>query len=594
MQSKQNQAIGLSDSDEINLSEYVTVVQDGWRLIAGVAAAFMLIGVLYAFLATPIYRADAMVQIEDGSSAANDALGQLASIFDTKQTAAAEIELIRSRLVIGQVVQTMHLDISAAPRYFPLFGAMFTRRADPQTLATPWLGLRQFAWGGEQIAVSQFDVPQDYYDRKFTLIASQDGTYQLKSDDGAPVINGRVGRLARAGSGKSEFVLRVDRLIARAGTQFVLRRASTLDTIDKLQGQLTISEKAKLSGIVGVALDGADSQRIAEIINTVVTAYVQQNIDRKSAQAEHTLEFLDQQLPVLRKQLDEAEDRYNTFRNQHGTVDLTEESRLLLQQIVDGKTGLAELERQRIEMTQRFTSSHPAVLAINSQIAALQTQLAEFGKRVSTLPDTEQSALRLLRDVRVNTQLYTNLLNNAQQLRILKAGQTGSVRVVDYAVAPIEPVKPKRTLVIVAALLLGLVTGVATVLARRSLFGGVEDSEEIERALNLPVYATIPHSETQARSRDTSDRSPKNVSHVLAAIAPNDVAIEGIRSLSTALQFGFFGTSNNILVITGPSPGIGKSFTAVNLAAVLAASGRRVLLVDGDMRRGDVHRQVGS
>ena len=593
IQSKQSKTIELSESDEVHLSEYINIVRDGWRVVAAIAGAFLVIGILYAFLATPIYRADAMIQIEDGTSSANDALGQLASLFDTKQTAAAEIELMRSRLVIGQVVQKMHLDISARPQYFPLFGAAVARSAGATAPAAPWFGLSRFAWGGEQIAVSRFDVPEESYDKKFTLIASQNGTYQLKSDDGQIVVSGRVGALSRGGAAQNAIALQVDSMVARPGTQFDLRRASTLDTINKLEQRLTIVEKTKQSGIVGVTVDGADRRSITEIVNAVAAAYVQQNINRKSAQAEHTLGFLEEQLPVLRKQLDEAEDRYNTFRNQNGTVDLTEESRLLLQQIVDNKTKLIELEQQRIEMAQRFTRSHPTVIALDSQIASLGGQQAQLGKRVGALPDTEQSALRLLRDVRVNTQLYTNLLNNAQQLRILKAGQTGSVRVVDYAVDQIEPVKPKRPLVIALALLLGLVAGVTTTFARNALFGGVEDSEEIERVLGLPVYATIPHSDAQVRTEEENRHSPKSTRQVLAASAPNDIAIEGIRSLSTSLQFGLLETANNIIAITGPSPGVGKSFTSINLAAVLAASGQRVLLIDGDMRRGDVHRQCG-
>jgi tyrosine-protein kinase Etk/Wzc len=386
--------------------------------------------------------------------------------------------------------------------------------------------------------------------------------------------------------------LQVARLVARPGTQFILRRASTLGTIDQLQNALVIAEKTKQSGVIGVTLDGADSKRIAEIINTIAAAYVQQNIDRKSAEAEHTLAFLDQQLPQLRKQLDEAEDRYNEFRNRKGTVDLTEESRLLLQQIVDNKTKLVDLQQQRIEMTQRFSESHPAVVALSSQIASLQAQQEQFNKHVMTLPDTEQSALRLLRDVRVDTELYTNLLDSAQQLRIVKAGQVGNVRVVDYAVAEDSPVKPKRVVVVALAAALGLIAGTAAAFVKRALFGGIEHSEEIEQALGLPVYATVPHSEAQVRLNHGIRRGSGG-QHVLASSASHDVAIEGIRSLRTALQFGLLDVSNNVLVITGPRPEVGKSFMSVNLAAVLASGGKRVMLIDADMRRGDLHGYFG-
>lgn len=588
----QNRFIDPSNGDEMHLSDYLSVIAESWKLIVAIAATVLIIGTLYAFIARPVYRADAMIQVEDSANSTKDALGELASIFDTKQTADAEIELIRSRLVVGQTVHSLHLDISAQPRYFPLIGAALARRAGANELAPPLFGFGRFAWGGEKIEVSLFNVPRDRYDARYTLVARGGDKFDLVDPDGDVVLHGQVGSVAQGSEPVGPVELQVTHLEARPGTQFILTRASALLTIDQLQDALVIAEKTKQSGVIGVSLDGADSKRTTEIINTIAAAYVQQNIDRKSAEAEHTLSFLDQQLPQLRKQLDQAEDRYNAFRNQKGTVDLSEESRLLLQQIVDSKTKLIDMQQQQIEMAQRFTPSHPGVVGLDAQIASLEAQQAQLNKRVSTLPDTEQSALRLLRDVRVNTELYTNLLDSAQQLRIVKAGQVGNVRVVDYAVAGEVPVKPKRVLVIVLAGLLGLVAGTVAAFVKNALFGGVENSEEIEQVLGLPVYAAVPHSETQVRLRQGMRRG-RTGHHVLASIASHDVAIEGIRSLRTALQFGLLDAANNVIVITGPRPEVGKSFMSVNLAAVLASGGKRVLLIDADMRRGDVHSYFG-
>jgi tyrosine-protein kinase Etk/Wzc len=188
--------------------------------------------------------------------------------------------------------------------------------------------------------------------------------------------------------------------------------------------------------------------------------------------------------------------------------------------------------------------------------------------------------------------LYTNLLDSAQQLRIVKAGEVGNVRVVDYAVAEDLPVRPKRPLVIALAAVLGLIVGTVAAFVKSALFGGVEHSEQIEQALGLPVYATVPHSETQVRLQQNMRRG-RGGHHVLAAIASEDVAIEGIRSLRTALQFGLLDVTNNVIVVTGPRPEVGKSFMSVNLSAVLASGGKRVLLIDADMRRGDVHSYFG-
>lgn len=584
--------IDTQDSDEIHLSDYVAVVAENWKLISAIAAFVLLLGIVYAFVARPAYRADVMIQVEDSANSTQNALGELASIFDTKQTADAEIELIRSRLVVGHTVEALHLDISAQPRYVPVVGAMLVRLSGSQKLASPWFGLTRFAWGGEKIEVSRFDVPKERYGAKFKLIAGDGGHYELVNPEGDVVLKGAVGQVEHGVDQYGSMELMVDSLRARPNTEFVLSRVSTQATIKRLQGSLVIAEKTKQSGVIGASLDGPDNARTAKILNTIASTYVQQNIDRKSAEAEHTLVFLDQQLPQLRKQLDQSEDKYNNFRNKKGTVDLTEESRLLLQQIVEGKTKLIDLEQQRVEMAQRFTGEHPAVAGLTAQIATLNAQQDRLNKRVLTLPDTEQSALRLLRDVRVNTELYTNLLDSAQQLRIVKAGQVGNVRVVDFAVVADEPVKPKRSLVIVLAGLLGLVIGTVTAFARHALFGGLKHSDEIEKAIDLPVYATIPHSQAQVNLQQAMDRGLPGP-HVLASLETEDLATEGIRSLRTALQFGLLDASNNVIVITGPRPNVGKSFVSVNLSAVIASSGNRVLLIDADMRRGNIHSYLG-
>lgn len=589
----ENRYIESSDDEEIHFAEYLAVVLENWRMIAIVAFVVLVLGTIYAFLGTPSYRADALIQVEDSAGVANDALGELASLFDTKATAAGEIELIRSRLVVGETVRRLHLDITAEPRHFPLIGAWLARRAGDESLALPLLGLNSFAWGGEKINVSKFEVPTDLYKKKFSLVTKKDQSFDLLDPNDDFVLHGKLGVLASGKTSDGGAVsVKVDTLVAGLGTRFVLTRASTQFTINKLQDDITVLEKTKQSDVIGASLDGRDPAITAATVNMIAQLYVRQNVDRKSAEAEHTLAFLDQQLPQLRAELDAAEERYNAFRNKKGTVDLSAESKLLLQQIVDSKTRLIELQQQKSDLVQRFTESHPSVVGLNLQISALEKQQEDLSSHVSSLPDMEQAALRLLRDVRVDTELYTNLLNSAQQLKIVKASQVGNVRVVDYAVAAEEPVWPKKPLVIALSLVLGVALGTMAAFARKALFGGVEHSEEIESSLGIPVYAIVPHSEQQLRLQ-RAVRMGKGGRHVLADRAPDDVAIESIRSLRTALQFALLDASNNIVMVTGPRPEVGKSFMSVNLAAVLASAGQKVLLVDADMRRGDANAYFG-
>ncbi len=576
--------------DEIHPSAYLATLIENWRLIAAIALVGMLIGVFYIFTTLPVYQADAIVQVEDNANSTKDALGELATIFDTKQTAAAEIEILRSRLVVGQAVDALHLDINVQPRYFPLIGAFWARHAGE--VAPAPFGLRHFAWGGEQIEVSQFVVPDVDRNVPFTLVSRGGGEYDLLASDGTHVLSGKAGVLAKGRDAEGPVDLLVDRLVGRPDTQFIVQRGSTLQAVSQLQKTLSIGEQTKQSGIIGITLEGSNRKLAANIVNAIARAYVQQNIDRKSAEAERTLKFLDQQLPKLRDELDHAEDRYKDFRNSKGTVDLTEESRLLLGQIVDAKSKLLDLQQQRAALLQRFAPTHPAVVSLDGQIGVLQQQLAELDKGVARLPETEQSALRLLRDVEVDTELYTNLLDSAQQLRIVKAGQVGNVRVIDYAVLPELPIKPRRSFVLAFAVVGGLMVGILAAFAKKAFFGGVEHSDEIERVLGVPVYAIVPRSDAQVRIKRLVDGTNSGM-HVLAASTPADPAVEGVRSLRTALRFGMLEASNNVLVITGPRPEVGKSFFSANLAVILAAGGQRVLLIDGDMRRGDLHLHFG-
>lgn len=586
--------------DELRLSDYLQGIVANWRLIAAIALAATALGLAYALMASPLYKADAIIQVEQAANADNGAANPRAQIeplsrmFETKATTAAQIELLKSRLVTEATVRNLRLDIAAEPHTPPIVGNLLTALTTGKFgfAMPPFMDLAGFAWGNEKIDVSRLDTPRALYGKAFTLTSGPDGTFTLSDPDGIAIASGRVGDDVTGATAAGPVRLHVVRLTGRPGTRFDLTRSSTLDTVERLQKQLSVKETALQSGVIALTLQGANPALTAAVVNGIARQFIKQDVDRRSAEAEHTLAFLDQQLPQLRHELDAAEQRYNTFRNNHGTVDLSEESRLLLQQIVDTKTKLADLQRQRADLSQRFTASHPAVAALDAQIAQLQSAQSQMTKDVAALPGTEQTALRLLRDVRVDTELYTNMLNSAQQLRVAKAGQIGNVRVVDFAETPDKPVWPKRGIVILIAFGGGLVVGILAAFVRKSLYGGVERADEIESVLGVPVFAVVPRSGLQLRLQQNVMMRREGL-HVLAAQSPQDIAVEGVRSLRTSLQLSLDQARNNVVMLTGSRPDAGKSFLSVNLAALVASAGKRVLVIDGDMRRGEVHSHFG-
>jgi tyrosine-protein kinase Etk/Wzc len=142
------------------------------------------------------------------------------------------------------------------------------------------------------------------------------------------------------------------------------------------------------------------------------------------------------------------------------------------------------------------------------------------------------------------------------------------------------------------ALLLGLLGGVGLAFARRALDQGVEDPDQLERASGIPVFVSVPFSKVEAARATTSASSASTVP-LLAASAPRDLAVESLRSLRTALQFALVEAGTQVVAVGGPAPGVGKSFVTANLGHLLAEAGKRVVIVDADIRRGTLHKLLG-
>ncbi|MCW1266952.1 polysaccharide biosynthesis tyrosine autokinase, partial [Acinetobacter baumannii] len=358
--------------------------------------------------------------------------------------------------------------------------------------------------------------------------------------------------------------------------------------VNALSTNYSVAERGKLTGVLGLNYQGQDKEHITKVLNAILATYSAQNIERRSAESAQTLKFLDEQLPDLKKQLDDAERQFNKFRQQYNTVDVTKESELYLTQSITLETKKAELEQKQAEMAAKYTAEHPAMREINGQLAAINKQIGELNSTLKQLPDVQRQYLQLYREVEVKTQLYTALLNSYQQLRIAKAGEIGNVRIVDTAVEPVEPIKPKKLLVLILSVFVGGFIGALIALLRNMLRTGIKDSGQIENEMDLPVYATVPRSPIQ-ESRIKILKKKKSIP-ILAVKNSDDIAIESLRSIRTAIHFALANAKNNIIMIAGPSPEVGKLFISTNLATIFAQGNKRVLLIDADMRRGYMHK----
>ncbi|MDN2481483.1 polysaccharide biosynthesis tyrosine autokinase [Vibrio agarivorans] len=559
--------------DEIDLGRLFSHLLDHWWFILILTVSFTAIGGIYAWVLTPIYKADSLIHVEQRSSGVSSLVSDgFGDMFHFDSSATTEVEILKSRMVLGKTVDKLGLDISVEPQY-SFFGGQVTARA---------LGINAFADVGYIERLS-------HRSEEFLLVKIDNVKfdYALYDVQGEHLLNGRVGEMSTANDEVAIFV--VD-LVAENGQEFIVSRSSRVDAVSRLQNGLSISERGNQSGILQLSLEGRNQAQIERILDDISVNYVNQNVSRQQAEAEKSLLFLHQHLPKVESALNQAEDLLNEYRQDQESVDLSLEARSTLQVMVQLEAQLNELSFKETEVSQRYTPDHPAYVSLLQQRQTLLAEKERLNKQIQRLPRTQREVLRLTRDVEVNQQIYVQLLNKVQELNILKAGTVGNVRIIDDAQSYPHPVKPKKALIVVLATLLGGMLSVAAVLVKLAFYRGMLSPDEIEE-LGIAVYACVPKSKQQ---QDLTQKGKNNyVKAVLAHVNPADISVEALRSLRTSLHFAMLEAKNNIVVISGPCPNIGKSFVATNFASVAAQSGQRVLLIDGDMRKGQIHKTMG-
>ncbi|OTG88672.1 polysaccharide biosynthesis tyrosine autokinase [Acinetobacter sp. ANC 3813] len=574
--------------DTIDLKELFFSLIAQWKLIALCVILSLVCALLYLRTTSDTYSVDALVQVEESKGASAALLGDLSNMIDQKQPAQAEIEILKSRLVLGSVIQNLNLDLKISGTENSFIDRLFA----PHDYTTEYLHKSVLFKDDERsFDVRKFDIPAAYKDKALELRFEENSLTLTNPKTKAVVFKGNINvnnQLRTADGLWQVSIFSQDQL----KDVYQIEKQSLPAAVDSILSNYSVAEKGKMTGVLGLNYQGQDKEHITKVLNSILAAYSQQNIERRSAESAQTLKFLDEQLPELKAQLDVAEREFNKFRIKYNTVDVTKESELYLTQSVTLETQKAELEQKVAEAGAKYTSEHPVMQQMNAQLNALNTKITDLEGTLKQLPDLQRRYLQLYREVEVKTQLYTALLNSYQQLRIAKAGEIGNVRIVDTAVEPIKPIAPKKLIILILSIFVGGFLGTLLALLRNMMRSGIKDSTQIENELDLPVYATVPRSPIQ-ESRIKLLKKKKHIP-VLAIKNGEDIAIESLRSMRTAIHFALSSAKNNLIMISGPAPEVGKSFISTNLAAILAQSNKRVLIVDADMRRGYLHKYFNN
>ncbi|WP_244816807.1 polysaccharide biosynthesis tyrosine autokinase [Caballeronia sp. Lep1P3] len=595
-------------------------------MFIGAAAA---LATAYAFLAEPIYSSDVVIRVDppDPNALGIAPQSQMQTQepqLSAMQLAPAEISVMKSRSVLEPVVNQFHFDIRVKPHTMPVIGWIADMFAKRGHLAPAWFGMNSYAWGGEDLHISRLDVPPSLEDAKLDFTLLDNNQYELQDPDGNVVVRGKIGQPASAHG----VTMLVDGVVGRPGVHFAVTRYNTLDAIDLLLKSIKVAESTKDTGIVEISYNGDDPDETAAVANALGQAYLAAAVASRQANDTKTLEFIRSELPRLESDLKQAEGRLSAFRSKSQSVQPINEAQAYLQGSITSMQQLAMLQLQRTQALQRFTPDSPQVRNLDQQISQYEQTNKQIQSRFDSMPASERQSAELTRDARVAETVYLGMMNKAEELSVRRASTTGGAHIVDDALRPHRPVKPNKPLVIVAGTALGFFVGTFFIFLRRHAMIGVTDPMFVERRLSVPVLGEVLFSRQQqmldheiavspvdhalgySGAASATNAPPKALPHykqavhdgitmpnigeldhdarLLATRYPHDPAVEALRAVRTELYRDLVNAPNNIVMLTGPIPSAGKSFVAANLAVLLAEIGLRVLLIDGDLRRGHI------
>ena len=576
---------GEKNNDDIDLMALVLVLLRGWKIIALMAILGLLLGLLYTRYVNPIYKSDALIQIEEntqGIEALGESISELVGAEVSK--AETEAELIRSRMILEPVVELLHLRIKLTDPNIGHLDRIKSNRTYTQ-LNTP----DDVSLDTENgiVKVRQFDVSPAYLNQPFTLTKSATG---FVLSNGFDEFKGQLGQAHQFKGLDGQINITVTELPAD-GYPINISKQTIKAATDAINGALSVEEKGQKTGIIQLSMTGPNQEQITTILNQIVQSYVDQNQSRGSEETTKTLAFMETQIPLLKEKLETSEALFNDFRKKYGTIDVGKEAELLLNEKSRIEEQLNELRLKKADLTTYYTEEHPLVIQINEQLKVLNNRIREIDNTIAGLPEIQREFLKLSEDTAINREIYLTLLKNYEQLKIVKAGQIGYARIIDSPTSTFNAIAPNKLQILMLTTLIGMMFGVMMVLLKNLVRNVVKDPEHLEVTTGIPVIATIPRSPLLSRLSKKKNTTPRMLAHV----DHSSLSYEAIKSLRTNLMFGMpmgtaVGQPAQVILITGESPGVGKSFIAANLSEVFAQLNKKVLVIDGDMRLGELHK----
>lgn len=561
---------------------------------------------LYLISKAPTYEAATLVEVSDQNTLVSSS-GNIG--YTPPKDLKEEANILRSRRVLTPIVDQYSLRNNVSANKLPVLGDV-TQRVP--SLAN-WIGgldfAKSYAWNESTVELAQFSVPEQWEDEALTLTVLANDRYMLDRNGASVIDEAAVGENIRVELGQNVEPLRlmISQIDATEGVKFNLIKESLQTTISDLSANLITETSDAQSTMITIKLRGEDPELTTNLLNSIAEEYksVKLNSDTRTANAR--LEFYRESLPAVEAAYLGAQSALADYRSSVGNVSESQKE-IALRHMERLDSQISDINIELQQKQSRYTIDHPDIKRLTTDIEKIRAERRRYSGQVGATPRQEQRISELENELERSTEIYNETVDEKNKLERDQQSLVPEVTIIDRALTPRKPISPNALLAMVGGTLATLFLYMLYLTLRSALSTVIGDQESLERASGLPVFMNIPKSNAQKRLGNGATVDPRKLlpgstssgkelapadSNVLALNKPEDYSIENLRGLRSMLEDVMDGAANNVLMITSPLPSMGKSFVSMNLAVLLAQAGKRVLLIDADYQRGQLHKSLG-
>jgi capsular exopolysaccharide synthesis family protein len=609
----------LNDGDDdIDLKKIFFKLADHWYWFLLCTIIGLLLAYMYVSYAPPIYYINAKVLVNDqqkdgGLAKQANALMDLGGLMGAQSSVDNEIEVLKTRDLIEEVVRDMKLNVTYGQKsgfisrelYKAPFKLNILNGVD--TIQNTLLEITKTSGNRVRVRTEDFDK-EILWNESFRI--ENVGLLQLVQEPGMKMTNG----------------------------DYFANVSSVDERVTEFMNQLSVAASNKQVTIVDLTLSYPVQKKGEEILNALIEKYKDSNVQDKNAIADSTYTFIKQRLNVIASELGDVEDKVEKFKTRNRLADMSEQGKLLVQNTGEYEAQLAKAETQvsvltdlenylkdetrnkrvfptsllpsdmvfaslmdqynallaeRDKTLMSVTEATPFVQNLNSQIAGmrkgilaniqstkntyvvtrdkLRNQLNQMQGEIAGVPQIEKNYLQLARNQQIKQELYIFLMQKAEETAISKTSNISIAKVIARPKAEVHPVSPKRKGIYALGLFAGLMLPLVVILVKGFFNSAVTSKDDIVQATRVPIVGEISHNTT--------------ADNLIVANSGRSAIAEQFRALRSNLSFYLKSKDNKVILLTSSMSGEGKSFTAINLANVLALLGKKVLLMELDLRK---------